>query len=271
MRCPVCSTDLPGPASSLFIDHVNACPAPHPLFAVRLHDSTHISGFGEANAVWPVPPLTLAPLTASTRAMVLQQGPSYTLRDTDCNEVHSEGGVSLLLGSEAVSRSAPGLASAGVRALINCAGNSTPLEAHVREGLGIAFYEQLQLVDRASVEGQDNSALIERGCDAVLQAFGQGSSGGHILVHCVAGMSRSASVCIAFLVKHRGRTLLQAATQVKAARPVAFPNAGFWAALRELELRVRGQVSVPEELVQLYHPKEAFPVSTHVFGDAHRS
>ena len=277
MRCPVCSTDQSAEPAA-FLEHVNHCAAaPHPLFTIRLHERAHVTGFGECEALggWPSPPAALAQLTASTRAIVLLGGPSYSLSDADCHVVHEEGGRALLLGSEAVSRSAPGLSRAGVRCIVNCAGNSVPLEAPVREGLGIALSEHLDFVDKARVEGQDNLALIERGCDAVLQAFALGAPGGgggnNVLVHCVAGVSRSASVCIAFLVKHRGRTLLEAASQVKAARAVVFPNAGFWRALRELEHRVRGEVTVPEELVERFHPKEAYPVSTHIFGDSHRS
>ena len=97
-----------------------------------------------------------------------------------------------------------------------------------------------------------------------------GGDPGAVLVHCVAGMSRSASVAIAFLVKHQGQRLLEAASAVKAARGVAYPNRGFWGALRALEQRVRGEDSVPEALLAQWH-REDLPVSTHVFGDAQRS
>jgi len=127
----------------------------------------------------------------------------------------------------------------------------------------------LQFVDRAVVAGQDNLGLIERGADAVAEALA--SEGGNILVHCVAGVSRSASVVIAFLVKHRGKSLLEASLAVKEARPVVYPNWGFWRALRELEKRVRGENSIPETAIEQYHLKEEYPLSTHVFGETERS
>ncbi|XP_061584834.1 dual specificity protein phosphatase 18-like [Cololabis saira] len=59
--------------------------------------------------------------------------------------------------------------------------------------------------------------------------------GGRTLVHCNAGVSRSAALCMAFLLKHRGATLLQAHGRVKACRPMARPNPGFWRQLIEYE------------------------------------
>jgi hypothetical protein len=269
MECPVCLQQR-SEASLAFLAHVNACapPSHHPLFAVRLHDTAHVTSVGPpapAPGAWPVPLPASAAHTPSTRAMVLRGGPSYTLAPSDCAAVHPR----VLLGSEAVARSAQGLRAAGVCAIVNCAGNSVPLPQGEREACGVARYTQLQLVDAACVAGQDAQALIERGADAVAEALA-GEGGGAVLVHCVAGMSRSASVAIAFLVKHRGQRLLEAASAVKAARSVAYPNRGFWAALRALEQRVRGEDSVPEALLAQWH-REDLPVSTHIFGDAQRS
>ncbi|KAM3865507.1 dual specificity protein phosphatase 18-like [Diretmus argenteus] len=67
-----------------------------------------------------------------------------------------------------------------------------------------------------------------------------GEHGGRALVHCNAGVSRSASVCIAYLVKHRSMTLLEAYRWVKCCRPMARPNAGFWKQLIRYETELRG-------------------------------
>ena len=68
--------------------------------------------------------------------------------------------------------------------------------------------------------------------------------GGKTLVHCVAGVSRSASLCIIYLVKHEKMTLRQAYHYVKSARPIVRPNVGFWKQMVDYERRLRGHASV---------------------------
>lgn len=69
-------------------------------------------------------------------------------------------------------------------------------------------------------------------------------SGGRILVHCNAGVSRSATLCMAYLMKHRGVTLLEAHRWVRTCRPVVRPNNGFWKQLIRYEMELRGCTSV---------------------------
>ncbi|NXB69368.1 DUS28 phosphatase, partial [Donacobius atricapilla] len=60
-------------------------------------------------------------------------------------------------------------------------------------------------------------------------------AGGKALVYCKNGRSRSAAVCTAYLMRHRRLPLKDAFEAVKAARPVAEPNAGFWSQLQRYE------------------------------------
>jgi len=207
--------------------------------------------------------------TSAERAIVVKGSVSYSLGDTDAQCVFTEGGRELYLGSEAVSRSTKGLTRIHATAIVNCAGNSNPLPPSDRESCGVVYYKQLDFVDRAVVEGQNNLVLIEAGADAIQEAFGSVKEG-NVLVHCVAGVSRSSSVILAFLVKHRGYRLAEAAMQVKRARPVAYPNIGFWAALRDLEQRVKGECTISEESLKA-HLSGEYTLSTHVFGEAQRS
>jgi hypothetical protein len=71
-----------------------------------------------------------------------------------------------------------------------------------------------------------------------------GQNDGRILVHCVAGVSRSASVCIAYLVKYKRMSLRKAYYHVFNKRPCIFPNFGFWRQLVEYERCIRGETSV---------------------------
>ncbi|XP_074526603.1 dual specificity protein phosphatase 18 [Halichoeres trimaculatus] len=68
--------------------------------------------------------------------------------------------------------------------------------------------------------------------------------GGRTLVHCNAGVSRSATLCMAYLLKHRGVTLLEAHRWVKSCRPIVRPNNGFWKQLLRYEMELRGCNSV---------------------------
>ncbi|KAK2082885.1 Dual specificity protein phosphatase 21 [Saguinus oedipus] len=51
---------------------------------------------------------------------------------------------------------------------------------------------------------------------------------GRTLLHCVAGVSRSASLCLAYLMKYHSMSLLDAYLWTKSCRPIIRPNNGFW-------------------------------------------
>ena len=57
-------------------------------------------------------------------------------------------------------------------------------------------------------------------------------SGNVVYVHCQSGISRSATVVIAFLMKCREMELMSAYEQVHRCRPVINPNDGFFRALQ---------------------------------------
>lgn len=68
--------------------------------------------------------------------------------------------------------------------------------------------------------------------DSVLQ------SGGRILVHCFQGVSRSASIVIAYLMKFQVMKFREAYEYVKRRRTVVEPNYGFIRQLEEYEIRL---------------------------------
>lgn len=65
-----------------------------------------------------------------------------------------------------------------------------------------------------------------------------------VLVHCTMGVSRSASIVLAFLVKHRKMTLLQAYKHLRSCRRVVSPNPGFLKQLVQFEQEVHGKASI---------------------------
>ncbi|MFH4982111.1 hypothetical protein AB6A40_008820 [Gnathostoma spinigerum] len=76
-------------------------------------------------------------------------------------------------------------------------------------------------------------------------------AGGRVLIHCVAGVSRSALFCLAFLVKYRSKSLREAYYLMASKRPKVRPNIGFWRQLIHFE-----QVSTFEEESLIYSSVE---------------
>uniref|UniRef100_S4S1S4 protein-serine/threonine phosphatase n=1 Tax=Petromyzon marinus TaxID=7757 RepID=S4S1S4_PETMA len=88
-------------------------------------------------------------------------------------------------------------------------------------------------------------APISRYFDPVAERIaGEARRGGRTLVHCAAGVSRSASLCIAYLMRGEGLVLRDAFRWVRARRPAVCPNSGFWRQLIRYERELFGRCSV---------------------------
>lgn len=70
------------------------------------------------------------------------------------------------------------------------------------------------------------------------------TSEGRSLVHCVAGVSRSVSLILAYLIKYEKMSLKTAFHHVKSIRPQIRPNMGFFKQLIEYEEKIHGSSSV---------------------------
>lgn len=64
------------------------------------------------------------------------------------------------------------------------------------------------------------------------------NSGGRVLVHCQAGISRSATICLAYLIQSRRVRLDEAFDFVKQRRGVISPNFSFMGQLLQFETQV---------------------------------
>jgi len=69
---------------------------------------------------------------------------------------------------------------------------------------------------------------FEQACQFIEEAR---QSKGSVLVHCVCGVSRSTTLCCAYLMKHHSMTVEQALVQIRSRRHIIQPNNGF---LRQL-------------------------------------
>ncbi|MCI4390990.1 hypothetical protein PGIGA_G00129280 [Pangasianodon gigas] len=106
---------------------------------------------------------------------------------------------------------------------------------------------------------EDLHAHFDRCADVIL---GEAARGGRTVVYCKNGRSRSATICIAYLMKHHSLSLPEAYEVVKSARSVVEPNPGFWAQLERYEQELKSRRAQPEHkglrfsqlpLQQLFH------------------
>ena len=59
---------------------------------------------------------------------------------------------------------------------------------------------------------------------------------GNVLIHCLAGMSRSVTVCVAYVMTITNLNWKDALKVVRTGRAVANPNLGFQTQLQEFEM-----------------------------------
>jgi len=148
---------------------------------------------------------------------------------------------SVWVGNKYAAESVNYLQERGITHLLNCAGGErSGVESYVYRGSGSVRpdlaklecnhikYKPLTLRD---VPGENIKEVFDEAVDWIATAL---EEGGKILVNCFVGSSRSATVVMAFLIKHRQLTLPQAVVTVKTKRDVR-PNVGFLQQLIEYE------------------------------------
>jgi len=88
---------------------------------------------------------------------------------------------------------------------------------------------KIEILDTTSA---DLKPHLEDACNSIDRAL---RSGRNVLVHCQQGISRSAAVVLAYLIRNHGMTYDAAFALVKHQRACIKPNSGFVNALREWE------------------------------------
>lgn len=78
------------------------------------------------------------------------------------------------------------------------------------------------------------------------------NNGGKVLVHCAAGVSRSATIAIAALMCLESMALKEALVLGRRQRPAIYPNKGFFKALFDLEEQIFAFNSIPREALALH-------------------
>ncbi|OCH84355.1 DSPc-domain-containing protein, partial [Obba rivulosa] len=103
---------------------------------------------------------------------------------------------------------------------------------------------------RLSLNDSPTSSITkvsEEACKIIENAIASKSKGcgkGKILVHCSAGISRSPTLVVAYLMRSHKMSLKAALGQVVRARPQVSPNSGFLEQLKRLEEELFGNVTL---------------------------
>lgn len=106
------------------------------------------------------------------------------------------------------------------------------------------FWEEIESM-RLPLEDDTSTnilAYLDTAVDRINEAIVKRDA--HVLVHCVAGVSRSATIVIAYLMKHRRMNLREAFNYCYNLRPVIRPNNGFMLQLINYELQIFNKTSV---------------------------
>lgn len=98
------------------------------------------------------------------------------------------------------------------------------------------IYLRINVMDKGNM---DLKQFFDETCELIEDIR---QSGGRTLIHCVAGVSRSAAICIAYLMKFMKMSLREAFDHVKWARPQIRPNCGFFRQLMAYEMELTGGI-----------------------------
>ncbi|KAK6171499.1 hypothetical protein SNE40_019676 [Patella caerulea] len=149
--------------------------------------------------------------------------------------------------------------SLGITHIINCTQDVPNLDQH-----GVETY-QIHIDDVPSAR---LNVYFDCCADKIHQVA---CSGGKTLVHCVAGVSRSATICMVYLMKYYRVSLREAYLHVKKRRSVIHPNLGFWKQMVDYERTTLGSSSVkmvqsnagliPDVYVEQYRNLVTFPTT----------
>lgn len=135
----------------------------------------------------------------------------------------------LYVGDETAAANLAELQANGVTHVLNC----TQLPSSLAGQPGAPALLQLGLMDNTGDLPRMQHAMA-LGADFIAEAV---QAGGTVLVHCHRGISRSATIAIAYLVRALQQPAETVFEQMRGCRRIVDPNLGYWVALKEWERR----------------------------------
>ncbi len=128
----------------------------------------------------------------------------------------------LYLGSELCAQDTGRLEKLGITVIVNLASELCPRVPRTDSGVCMPGDDGLTRYWFPWTHGQDDLASVVQPCLSVLQThLAQGQS---VLVHCQQGVSRSAILCMAYVMAKTRASFREAHAHVKSRSPVVSPN-----------------------------------------------
>ncbi|XP_071495163.1 dual specificity protein phosphatase 3-like [Diadema antillarum] len=150
----------------------------------------------------------------------------------DCDEVFTN----VYVGDESIARNKDKLGKLGITHVLNCGQGNAAFHVNTDE----SYYEDVKIkfcgLKVADIEGANLKEHFGTAVRFIDEALDE--ENGKILVHCVAGYSRSATVAMAYLMMRRGMRARDAVRAVRKKRDVG-PNVGFLLQLCQLDEELR--------------------------------
>uniref|UniRef100_A0A1I7SVT5 Dual specificity protein phosphatase 19 n=1 Tax=Bursaphelenchus xylophilus TaxID=6326 RepID=A0A1I7SVT5_BURXY len=135
----------------------------------------------------------------------------------------AEAAANVFLGSQDVAADFQLLKRHGITAIVNAAAGVANLYPKNFD------YLRVELLDLPETD-------ILKELPAVLRfIYDNVNSGGRVLVHCNAGVSRAASIVLAYMIKYNNLSFHESFSKLRALRPAIQPNSGFVKQLIEFD------------------------------------
>ena len=138
----------------------------------------------------------------------------------------------LYLGGKVVARSRENLEKLNIRYIINC---TPPRSTDPRAGVPSFFQTEPGFTYKRVPVFDSKGSNLSQFFASTTQFIDQSKHHGSVLVHCVQGVSRSATIVIAYLMKSKGVSLEKALKFVRKRRPIVRPNRSFMKQLQTFE------------------------------------
>ncbi len=145
----------------------------------------------------------------------------------------------LFLSSASATKDNKWLTSHSITGVLNCAGPESGLSPEAYKDMGLTYL----CLNMQDVEGamEAMSLKIDQAVDFIDEST-------KVIVNCAAGVSRSATVVLAWLIQRQQLSLYEAFSFLRSRRKFVYPNRGFWKLLMSLEK----EPSIPPEALEMH-------------------